>query len=92
MLRLALAETSGVVNLSSGRLISVRRFVETAAAQLGIDQSLLHFGSAPGSEWDMQIEAISTERVERLLGWLPPTPVEEGIRLTAAACAAVPCS
>jgi nucleoside-diphosphate-sugar epimerase len=87
-----LTRAGDVVNLSSGRLTSVRRFVEVAAGELGIEPNLLCFGVLPASEWDMQITAVSTESVQRLLAWLPPTSIEQGIRNTAAAaCAPVLC-
>lgn len=92
VLRLGVTRSPELVNISSGLLTPVRCFIETARTILNIHPGLLRFGSLPGSEWDMRIGAVSTEKMERLLGWRPATSIQEGIRNTAAAaCDLVSC-
>jgi nucleoside-diphosphate-sugar epimerase len=86
LLRAGLLALDGeAVNLSSGELLSVRRFAEIAAAVLGLDAGQLRFGVEPVREWEMPIEGVNRERLRKLLGWLPPTSAEQGIRKTVAA-------
>jgi UDP-glucose 4-epimerase len=86
LLRAGLLALDGeAVNLSSGELLSVRRFAEIAATVLGLDAGQLRFGVEPVREWEMPIEGVNRERLRKLLGWLPPTSAEQGIRKTVAA-------
>lgn len=84
LLRLGLARPAPgeVVNLATGRLTSVRRFVETAARILGIEAVDLRFGALPTRGEEMYHRPVSTERLLRRTGWTPPTDVEQGIRRT----------
>ena len=70
------------VNLATGRLTSVRNFAETAARILGIPPENLNFGAVPASGHEMEHEPVSLDRLQRLLGWTPPTTVSAGVRRT----------
>jgi UDP-glucose 4-epimerase len=88
LLRLGLAEAvepGVVVNLAMGELVSVRDFIEGAAAVLKIPSANLRFGALPTRLEEMSHDRISIERLRRMLGWTPLTSIEEGVRLTAAA-------
>lgn len=88
LLRLGLAEADPgtVVNLATGKLTSVRRFVETAAGVLNIPSQCLQFGAIPRpqreKDWDMEPVPVSVQRLQQLTGWLPATDVPEGIART----------
>jgi len=74
-----------VVNLATGRLTSVRAFAETAARILGLPPELLRFGALATRGEEMSHAPVAVGRARVLLGWLPPTTVEEGLRRSAAA-------
>lgn len=76
--------TPAVVNLASGELETVRRFVERAAGVLGIEPDRLRFGELPARPEEMHHDRVSVARLVALTGWHPATPIEEGIRLTEA--------
>jgi nucleoside-diphosphate-sugar epimerase len=82
LLRLGLTATTKpgeVVNLATGQLTSVRRFVEAAASILRIPSDKLRFDSRPTRVEEMQHSAVTIERLRQLTGWRPPTSVAEGI-------------
>jgi UDP-glucose 4-epimerase len=84
---LRLAASSGrvhpVINLCTGTLTSVRRFIEESAAILGISEDRLGFGDVPTRPEEMQHSAVAVSRARDALGWLPHTPIAEGIARTA---------
>ena len=75
-------EQSTLVNLATGKLHTVREFVETAARILKIPQKHLHFGRLPTRESEMQHENVSTERLRNLIKWTPSATIEAGIQKT----------
>jgi UDP-glucose 4-epimerase len=74
----------GPVNLATGTLETVRRFVERAAAVLGISAERLHFGVLPTRADEMAHDAVNLELLRSLCGWAPLTTIEAGVRQTAA--------
>jgi nucleoside-diphosphate-sugar epimerase len=85
LLRLGVAaiRPGEVINVATGRLTSVRRFVEATAdiTKLALDQ--LDFGALATRAEEMAHDAVTTRRLAELTGWKPSTPIEAGIRLTA---------
>jgi UDP-glucose 4-epimerase len=71
-----------IVNLATGRLTSVRNFVETAAKVLQIPAEKLIFGAFPTRPEEMQHDPVTIERLKGLTGWFPPTDISEGIYKT----------
>jgi nucleoside-diphosphate-sugar epimerase len=71
-----------VVNLASGRLTSVRAFTEISAGVLGIPAGKLHFGALPTRQEEMQHAPVATGKLQKLLGWLPTTTIQEGVERT----------
>jgi nucleoside-diphosphate-sugar epimerase len=69
----------GVVNLATGRLSTVRSFVEAAREVLGIPADLLRLGAIPYRPDEVWQGPVSVGRLEKLTGWRPPTGVREGI-------------
>ncbi|MDX2044274.1 MAG: NAD(P)-dependent oxidoreductase [Acidobacteriota bacterium] len=86
LLRLAVAESQPgeVVNLATGRLTTVRRFIETAASILNIPETNLQFGAIPTRAEEMQHDDVTVDRLRRITGWTPPTEIAEGIQQTIA--------
>jgi nucleoside-diphosphate-sugar epimerase len=84
LVRLARAqvEPGAIVNLASGRLTSIREFVERAATLLDIPAERLRFGALPQRPETLQYEPVSNARLRALTGWVPSTNVTEGIRRT----------
>jgi nucleoside-diphosphate-sugar epimerase len=68
-----------VVNLATGRLTSVRAFVETAADVLGIARARLRFGALATRSEEMRHDPVTIERLEYLISWRPPTAIADGI-------------
>ncbi len=81
ILRLGLNSSGSceIVNLATGRLTSVRSFVEVAARTLGISPSRLEFGALPTRAEEMQHAPVSVEKLRAMAGWVPSTSLHEGI-------------
>lgn len=73
---------SGALNVATGQLTTVRRFVEQAAEILGIPAHRLRFGRVPQRAGEMFHGVVDTSRARRVLGWVPATSVGDGIRRT----------
>jgi nucleoside-diphosphate-sugar epimerase len=84
LLRLGASDTGPgeVVNVATGRLTSVRRFVETAAEVLAIPAEHLRFGALQPRFQESEHGDVTIEKLRRLTGWTPQTAIEEGIRRT----------
>jgi nucleoside-diphosphate-sugar epimerase len=67
------------VNLATGQLHSVREFAIEAARVLGIAQHRLAFGTLPTRAEEMQHDPVSVARLRDLLGWVPSTPIADGV-------------
>jgi len=72
-----------VINLATGMLSSVRRFVEVATGVLSIPAGQLSFGAIPSRPDEMAHEPLTLTRLRRRVGWVPRTGIEDGVRLTA---------
>ena len=85
LLRLGVAaiRPGEIINVATGRLTSVRRFVEETATITELAADLLDFGALPTRAEEMAHDAVSTRRLAELTGWKPSTPLEAGIRMTA---------
>lgn len=84
LFRLGLVRTSpgDVVNLATGRLASVRQFIETAARIMGIPADNLRFGALPTRVEEMQHEPVSVRKLQHMLAWTPSITMEQGIKDT----------
>lgn len=71
-----------VINVATGRLTSVRSFVETAADVLGINRGALDFGALPTRTEEMWHDDVDLSRLRRQIAWVPSTTVADGIRRT----------
>ena len=70
------------VNVATGRLTTVRGFVEIAADALGIAQGRLGFGAVATRVEEMQHDPINIDRLRALTRWSPATTIEDGVALT----------
>lgn len=84
LLRLGVAESppAFLVNLATGQLTTVRAFVETAAPIVGLPGDRLQFGVVPSRPEEMQHEAVTVARLQRVTSWQPGTDVSRGVRAT----------
>lgn len=69
-----------VVNLATGRLTSVRNFVERASSVLDISAARLNFGALTPHTQEMQHAPVSIAKLADLTGWVPKTTIELGFR------------
>jgi UDP-glucose 4-epimerase len=83
--RLGVAECrpGEVVNLATGRLMTVRDFVDVACNVLAIPSERLAFGTLDPRPDEMPHESVSIERLRCLTGWTPPHSVADAARTTA---------
>ncbi|MEP7002059.1 MAG: NAD(P)-dependent oxidoreductase [bacterium] len=90
LLRLGALSTAdaGVVNLATGLLTTVRRFVEIASGVAGIAAQRLEFGALPARAEEMHHDPVNIARLRSLVDWSPATTIEEGVRDTLAQKAA----
>jgi nucleoside-diphosphate-sugar epimerase len=73
---------SGLLNVATGRLTTVRRFAEQAAEILGIPDDRLRFGRVAQRAGEMFHGVVDTSRMQQVLGWSPTTSIADGIRRT----------
>ena len=81
LLRLGAAAslTDSLVNVTTGRISTVRQFAETAARVLGLEGSRLRFGALPDRPEEMLHDRVATERMRRATGWVPGTTIAVGV-------------
>lgn len=79
---------TGVVNVATGQLWSVRRFVEAAARLLAIPMDRLRFGELPTRLDEMRHPPVPLARLLSFTGWTPTIGIEAGIGRTLAFCGA----
>jgi UDP-glucose 4-epimerase len=84
VLRLLVADVAPgeVVNVATGRLTTVREFVERAASVIGLAAGRLQFGAIPTRAEEIPASFVTVRRLEELTGWRPRTTIEEGVRQT----------
>lgn len=69
-----------ILNVATGRPISVRDFTELAATVLGIPPSRLGFGDIPMRPDETMLFSGDPSRLHALTGWTPTIGPSEGIR------------
>ncbi len=72
-----------VVNVATGRLVSVRAFIEAAIEVLGIPPERIRFGGRPSRPDEMCHDQVAIGRLRAWIGWAPAVTPEQGIRLSA---------
>ena len=76
-----------IFNVASGRLSSVREFVEIAAQVLGIANHRLAFGAIETTTQESDHKPVNIDRLSKELGWRPRCTIREGVEKTLAALA-----
>ena len=86
LLRVACSQAApgAVINLATGRLTSVRRFVELAAGVLQISESQLRFAQLATGLEEMEHDPVNTALLQSLTHWRPATSIEQGVGRTSA--------
>jgi nucleoside-diphosphate-sugar epimerase len=84
LLRLAVsgAAPGDIVNLATGVMQPVRKFVEVAAAVAGVPRERLRFGAVPTRPEEMSHTGVSVKRLEELTGWHASPDLQSGVRRT----------
>jgi UDP-glucose 4-epimerase len=72
----------GVVNLATGRLSTVRSFVDCAREVLGIRADLLRVGAIPYRDNEVWQGRIDVDLLENLTGWRPRIGIDSGIAMS----------
>ncbi len=85
-------EAVGTVNLATGRLITVRDFVERAAACSALRPTGSTSGPCRPAPRRCTHDDVSVARLESLIGWRPTTSIEDGVRHTLAEAVITPSS
>lgn len=73
-----------VVNVATGRLYSVRAFIEAAMSVLEIPSERVRFGALPTRPEEMAHDDVTVERLRSLIGWTPNIDPVVGIQRAAA--------
>jgi len=71
-----------VVNLATGKLLSVRDFALQTAQVLHLDPALLRFGQLPVRGEEMAHNPVNIKLLTKLTGWQPPADVQDGVERT----------
>jgi UDP-glucose 4-epimerase len=83
LLRLAATDVCpSTVNIASGKLTTVRSFVEIAAEHIGIEVRRLHFGAIPMRIDEMYHDPVKNSRLVNCTGWNPTISVSTGVEKT----------
>ena len=76
-----LSEVPGnIVNLATGKLTSVRDFVECARSILAIESTRLLFGAIPYREDEVWQGNVNVNFLKHCIGWIPSYSIQEGIK------------
>lgn len=74
--------SGGVINLATGKLTSVRDFVECAKTLCGIESARLLYGAIPYRDNEVWQGAVDVSLFKHLVGWLPSCSILQGIKRT----------
>jgi GDP-L-fucose synthase len=81
LLRLALCpHPPKLLNLGTGRLLSVREFCRVAAKVFAMPEEHLRFGTRTDRDDEMKHEPVNISRLTSALEWQPTNDVREGIQ------------
>lgn len=83
-LGVAVGAPGEIVNLATGKLLSVRDFTLQAAHVLLIPEARLQFGQVGTHIAEMRHEPVTVAKLQHLTGWYPFVSVEDGVRQTIA--------
>ena len=73
-------DAGAIVNVATGTLQTVRRFVEVSAKVLGLSARQLKFGALPTRPEEMSHESVNLNRLRQRLNWYPSPSIADGVR------------
>jgi carbamoyl-phosphate synthase large subunit len=76
LIRLARSDFSGIVNLGSGRSHTVKDVADIISKELGVNV----VKNEVSEDYIFEASLSSTEKLQKVVGWTPPTTLEKGIR------------
>ena len=84
LLRLGLVTNSfgDVVNLATGKLTAIRKFIEIASSVLSISDQQLNFGALPTRAEEMEHLPVSVAKLWHMLNWVPSTDIATAVQKT----------
>jgi nucleoside-diphosphate-sugar epimerase len=71
-----------IVNVATGRLLSVRAFIEAAIQVLRLPPERIRLGVLPQRPEEMCHDPVSIDRMRSLISWVPASTPELGVRRT----------
>ena len=72
------SQAKGAYNVGTGRGTTVRQIIERIADHFHA-RGLVHFGARVGREDEPALLVADMAKVERVLGWRPPTSIDSGL-------------
>jgi nucleoside-diphosphate-sugar epimerase len=74
-----LKNVAEIINIGSGKGISLKEIALNIAKQIGVDENLLQFEVLPYRSDEIMYSVANIEKAKNLLGWKPKTSLEKGI-------------
>ena len=71
-----------IINIGSGKEITMKDFASMIAKQLGANNELLQFGALPYRPYEMMYLVANIYKAKSLLRWEPKVPIEKGLEHT----------
>ena len=68
-----------IINIGSGKGVSLKEIALNIAKQIGADENLLQFGTLPYRPDEMMYLVADNKKAKTILGWTPKTSLEKGI-------------
>ncbi|MBE9594559.1 MAG: GDP-mannose 4,6-dehydratase, partial [Proteobacteria bacterium] len=68
-----------IINIGSGKGISLKEIALNIAKQIGANENLLQFEVSPYRSDEIMYSVANIEKAKGILGWKPKTSLEEGI-------------
>jgi nucleoside-diphosphate-sugar epimerase len=68
-----------IINIGSGKGITLKEIALCIAKQLGANENLLQFGALPYRPDEIMYSVANIEKTKDILGWKPKTSIEKGI-------------
>ena len=76
---LSLKNNMEIINIGSGKGISIKEIALNIENQLGVNKNLLKFGALPYSPDEIMYSVANIRKAEKILNWKPKTSLKEGI-------------
>ena len=77
---LTLGNNVEIINIGSGKGISIKKIALKIASQLGADKDLLKFGTLPYRTNETMYSVTNIRKAKKILAWEPKISLEEGIK------------